>query len=368
MRLSSLVTHGIPDLIFSLIEYHRGATRIFALGVIGHMRRRAFIAGLTASAIMQPALAQQAGRAYRIAVISPSVPAADLSETGSQPNYRAFFRRLRELGYIEGQNLAIERYSPERQSKSYAELAREALGGDPDLIFVVNLRLAREVRTAMKTVPVVVIAGDPAFSGAISQPRPSGNVTGVIVDAGVDTAGKSFDLLREIVPSASRIAWLASPGLWGAAYGVTKRGGAQQTEVSLIGPPVGTPFREAEYRRVFAAIAKEKAAGLVVGGQSENYAHRRLIVELAEKARLPAIYSYREFVEVGGLMSYGPDLADIYAHAADQVDEVLKGTSPRDIPVYHPTKFTLVINLRSAKALGLTVPPLLLARADAVIQ
>ena len=180
------------------------------------MRRRAFIAGLTASAIMQPALAQQTARVYRIAVISPSVPAADLSETGSQPNYRAFFQRLRELGYIEGGTLAIERYSGEEQSKSYAELAREALRGNPDLIFVVNLRLAREVKIAMKTVPVVVIAGDPAFSGAASSSRPSGNVTGVIVDAGVEMAGKSFDLLREVVPSASRIAWIASPGLWGS--------------------------------------------------------------------------------------------------------------------------------------------------------
>ena len=334
---------------------------------IGQMRRRAFIAGLTASAIMPPALAQQTARVYRIAVISPSVPVADLSETGSQPNYRAFFRRLRELGYIEDQNLAISRFSGDGQSKSYADLAREALRGDPDLIFVVNLRLAREVKTAMKTVPVVVIAGDPAFSGASTSARPGGNVTGVIVDAGVDMAGKSFEFLREIVPSASRIAWLASPGLWGSHYGAAKRGGAQ-TEVSLIGPPVGAPFREAEYRRVFAAIAKEKADGLVIGGQSENYAHRRLIVELAEKTRLPAIYAYREFVEVGGLMSYGPDLEEIYAHAAEQVDQILKGTSPREIPVYHPTKFALVINLRSAKALGLTVPPSLLARADAVIQ
>src|SRR5690349_16298714 len=303
------------------------------------MRRRAFIAGLTASAIMRPALAQQ--RVYRIAVISPSVPVADLGETGSQPNYRAFFRRLRDLGYIEGQNLAIERYSGEGQSKSYAELAREALRGDPDLIFVVNLRLAREVKTAMKSVPVVVIAGDPAFSGAGGAARRSGNLTGVIVDAGVDMAGRSFELLHEVVPSASRIAWLASPGLWGSHYRAAKREGTPQTKVSLIGPPVSAPFQEAEYRRVFAAIAKEKAQGLVIGGQSENYAHRRLIVELAERARLPAIYSYREFVDVGGLMSYGPDLAEIYAHAAEQVDQILKGTPPQEIPVYHPTKFAL---------------------------
>jgi ABC-type uncharacterized transport system substrate-binding protein len=331
------------------------------------MRRRTFIAGLAASAIMRPVFAQQ-GRLYRMAVISPAVPLADLSESGSQPNYHAFFRKLRELGYIEGQNLAIARFSGEGQSKTYAELAQEALRGDPDLVFVVNLRLAREVKTAVKTVPVVVIAGDPAFSAGTSSTRPSGNVTGVIVDAGVDLAGRSFELLREIIPSAARIAWLASPGLWGCHDGAAPREAAQQTKVSLIGPPVGAPFQEAEYRRVFAAIAKEKANGLVVGGQSENYAHRGLIVALAEKARLPAIYSYREFVEVGGLMSYGPDLAEIYAHAAEQVDQVLKGTSPRAIPVYHPSKFALVINLRAAKSLGLTVPPSLLARADAVIE
>jgi putative ABC transport system substrate-binding protein len=171
-----------------------------------------------------------------------------------------------------------------------------------------------------------------------------------------------------MVPAARRIAWLASPGLWGSAYGAANREAAERTQLSLIGPPLSAPFKEAEYRRVFAAIAKENAHGLVVGGQSENYAHRRLIVELARKARLPAIYSYREFVEVGGLMSYGPDLADMYRHAADQVDEILKGTKPRDIPVYHPTKFELVINLKTAKALGLSVPHSLLAQADAVIQ
>jgi putative ABC transport system substrate-binding protein len=332
------------------------------------MRRRDFIAGLIASATMGPARAQQTPRVYRLAVVSPSVPVADLRETGSQPSYRAFFHRLRELGYVEEQNLAIQRYSGEGGSASYAELAREAVRGDPDVIFVVNLRLAREVKTAMNTIPVVVIAGDPAFAGASSATRPSGNVTGVIVDAGIEMAGKSFELLRAMVPAAARIAWLASPALWGSAYGAANREAAQRTQLSLIGPPLNAPFREAEYRRVFAAIAKENAHGLVVGGQSENYAHRRLIVELARKARLPAIYSYREFVEVGGLMSFGPDLAEMYRHAADQVDEILKGTKPRDIPIYHPTKFELAINLKTAKALGLSVPQSLLAQADAVIH
>ena len=332
------------------------------------MRRRDFIAGLLTSATIGGAHAQQAAQVYRIAVVSPSVGVNDLSETGSQPNYRVFFHRLHELGYIEGQNLSILRYSGEGRSASYADLAREAVRGDPDLVFVVNLRLAREVKTALHTIPVVVIAGDPAFGGASSPDRPSGNVTGVIVDAGIDMAGKSFELLRGMVPTASRIAWLASPALWGSAYGAANREAAERTKLSLIGPPLSAPFQEPEYRRVFAAIAKEKAHGLVVGGQSENYAHRRLIVELAEKARLPAIYSYREFVEVGGLMSYGPDLEEMYRRAADQVDQILKGTKPRDIPVYHPTKFELVINLKTAKALHLTVPQSLLARADAVIQ
>ena len=139
-------------------------------------------------------------------------------------------------------------------------------------------------------------------------------------------------------------------------------------QISLVGPPLQAPFNEAEYRRVFAAMAQAGADALLVNGGPENFGNRQLIVELAEKARLPAIYVFREFTDIGGLMSYGVNLGDLLRHAADQIDQILKGTKPGDIPFYQPTKFELIINLRTAKALGITVPPTLLIAADEVIE
>ena len=333
------------------------------------MRRRDFIAGLVVSSTVIPrANAQQGAKVYRIAVVHPSQPVADLSETGLS-RYRAFFQRLRELGYIEGQNLAVERYSGEGQTEHFAELAAEVIRGTPDLIFVPGSRLTLGIKAATDTVPVVTVVSDPVAFGVVSSlARPGRNITGVTTDAGVDIRGKRFELLHEMVPAASRVAHLASRRVWEGPEGAVMREAAERIKVSLVGPPLDTPLTEAEYRRVFAAIVREGADALSVASQNENLTKRRLIVELAEKARLPAIYAYREYIDIGGLMAYGPDNQDVYRHAADQVDQILKGTKAGDIPFYQPTKFALIINLTTAKALGIAVPDSILAQADEVIE
>jgi putative ABC transport system substrate-binding protein len=267
------------------------------------------------------------------------------------------------------QNLSVARYSGQGRTEHFAELAREVVRGNPDLIFVDTSRLTREIKAATDTIPVVSIGSDPVGFGIVSNlARPGGNITGSTADAGVEIIGKLLDLLREMVPTASRVAWLASPAVWESPAGAALREAAQRMKISIVGPPLDPPFEEAGYRRVFEAMMQEGVDALVVDYQAENFTDRQLIVGFAEKARIPAIYPSRLFAEVGGLMAYGMDIRDLYRHAADQVDQLLNGTKPSDIPFYQPTKFELVINLKTAKALGLTVPPTLLATADEVIE
>ena len=332
------------------------------------MRRREVIAALLFAATIAGARAQQKARVYRIAVVDPSVAAGEMSET-SRTVFHAFFKRLRQLGYIEGQNLSVARYSGEGRTDKFAALAREAVRSDPDLIFVSTSRITREIKAATQTIPVVSVGADPVAYGVVSSlARPGGNITGTTVDAGAEIAGKRLELVREIVPAASRVAYLASHSMWDGPEGAAMREAAQRIKISLVGPPLEPPLEEAEYRQVFAAMTQAGADALVVALQAELFTSGRLIVGLAESARLPAIYPWREFTEIGGLMAYGVDLQDIYRHAADQVDQILRGEKPGDIPFVQPTKFELVINLKTAKALGITVPPTVIIAADEVIE
>ena len=336
------------------------------------MTRRALGAGLLLAVTIGPVQAQQRAKIYRIAVASSSVPVAELNENGSF-RYRPFFRRLRELGYIEGQNLTVDRYTPGGRTENFSEIASTAIRSSPDLVFAEGDRMARAVTAATDTIPVVTIVADPIALGiATSLARPGGNITGVSVDPGTEFYGKHFELLRDIVPGASRVAWLASARLWedspSATTIRTMRKVAERLKLSLVGPPLAPPFDEAEYRRVLAAMVHDGADGLIVGAQGENLTNGRLITEVAADARLPAIYPYPEFASLGGLIAYGVDLGDILRHAAEQIDQILKGAKPGDIPLYQPTQFPLVINLKTAKALGITVPPTLLIAADEVIE
>jgi putative ABC transport system substrate-binding protein len=337
------------------------------------MRRREVIAGLALPFIVSASQAQQA-RVYRIAVLHPSARAGDVRETGGDaPFVAGFFEELRRLGYVEGQNLAVVLHSGEGRIERDAQLARDAVAANPDLIFAVSTRMLLALKAATSTVPIVGIGGDPVAQGLVSNlARPGGNITGASVDPGLDLYGKRLQILKEAVPGASRVALLVPQAAWDGsvlpAYIEAMRQAAQQAGMTLVGAPVGSPADETEYRRALASLAADRVDALIADAFAENFAQRRLIVDLAAAARLPAIYPDRSVVEIGGLIAYAVDRNDIYRRAAVQVDQILKGAKPGDIPFHQPTKFELVINLRTAKALGVAFAPSLLARADEVIE
>jgi putative tryptophan/tyrosine transport system substrate-binding protein len=332
------------------------------------MKRREFIASLLFSAVTPRVQAQQPAKVYRIAVVHPSASVKVMSETGSFRTYKAFFAELRRLGYVEGQNLSVERYSGEGKIAHYAELAREVVRQQPDLIFASTSRMVLRLKEATATIPIVGTMADPVAWGIVdSLARPGGNITGVSEVEGEEIIGKRLGLLRELIPTASRVGFLASRDIAESVHGVEMREAARQSGISLVGPPLET-IQEAEYRRVFELMKQERADALIVSSQGEHGTYSRLIIELVEQSRLPTIFDGRFFAEQGGLIAYGTDGADIYRRAADYVARILQGVKPSELPIELATKFELVINLKAAKTLGLTVPQILLAGADVVIE
>jgi len=333
------------------------------------MRRRQFIVGLISVAATRRSPAQPSARIYRVAIVHPSTPVADLTGASVRsPGPRGFFEELRRLNYIEGQNILVERYSGEGMADRYPELAREVVRRSPDLIVAFGA-LVLDFKAATTTIPIVGVFADPIAWGIVpSLSRPGGNITGVSVDVTAEIWGKRLQLLREAIPRTSKVAFIASRWAWEGPYGAAMREAAPKAGVTLVGPPLDGSITESEYRRVLAALTQEGADAIVVDDEPENTTNRRLIVELIEKAGLPAVYPIREFVRAGGLMGYGIDIADVGRRVADVADTILKGQKPGEIPIYQPTKFELSINLRTANALGIALPPALLARADEVIE
>jgi putative ABC transport system substrate-binding protein len=323
------------------------------------MRRRNFIFGLWALALTGNAQAQQNGKVHRIAIVSTAGPPAHLLSR-DWPMWDEF----RRLGYVEGQNLLIERYSGEGRAEHYPELARDVVRRSPDVIIAFPNALVLDLKASTTTIPIVAIFAFPVEAGIVqSLARPGGNITGVSMDIGDDQWGKRIQLLRQVVPQATRLALLVSLAERDR-YTALMRESGRVVGATPVGPPLGRPIDEAEYRRVFAAFAQDGADAIVVDDGFDNWENRRLIVELAEKSRLPAIYPFREFVDTGGLMSYGASIPDSARRVARMVVQILKGAKPADIPVLQSTKFELVINLAAAKALGLTMPAELRAVAD----
>jgi putative tryptophan/tyrosine transport system substrate-binding protein len=333
------------------------------------MRRRDFIAGLMFAATMGRAQAQQTGKVYRIAFANAVVPVADINQASKGSlAIPAIFEELTRLGYVEGRNLLIERYSGEGRADHYPDLAREIVSRNPDLIIVFSNPFVHDVKAATGTIPIVGAFSDPVGDGIVpSLARPGGNITGVSVSVGGDQWAKRMQLLKEAVPQITRLGVIETRNLR-ERFSALERENALRNSVSIVGPPLERPTDEQEYERVFAALAQEGAEGLVVTDEPENVTHRRLIVELAMKGRLPTIYPYRQFVEAGGLMSYGIDASDVGHRIADLADKILKGAKPGEIPIFQPTHFELSINLKTAKTLGIELPPLLVARADNVIE
>jgi ABC-type uncharacterized transport system substrate-binding protein len=335
------------------------------------MNKRTFITLIGGAAAVWPlaARAQRPARVHRIAIVHPAVPITQLKETGNS-DFRFLLRELRRLGYVEGENLAVERYSGRGQTEHYAELAREVVAREPHVIVTNASRLVLNFKAATATIPIVGLMADPiAFKIVDSIARPGGNITGVSVDAGLEIWGKRLELLREAVPEGvSGVGYLASRDTLPSSQAIAVQRAARQLGISLIVIPLEGTVQEAEYRRVFEAMTQGRARAIMVSDQVENYAHRRLIVDLANENRLPGVYPWRGYAEVGGFIAYGINTADMFLRAAGYVDQILRGTKPGDIPIYQPTKFELVVNLKTAKALGIEMPPTLLARADEVIE
>jgi putative tryptophan/tyrosine transport system substrate-binding protein len=334
------------------------------------MRRRDFIAGLMFAAAMGRAQAQQTGKVYRIAFAHPTAPVTDLTQT-SRGSFvtPAILEELTRLGYVEGRNLLIERYSGERRAAHYPDLARQIIGQNPDLIIAISSNLTLDFKAATSTVPIVGIFQVPVESGIVrSLARPGGNITGVSLDVGFwDQWAKRVQLLKEAVPQITRLGLLGTRNAWERSSAAISEGELKNS-VSVVGPPLERPVDEKEYQRVFAALAQADSDSLYVADEPENVTYRRLIVDMAAKGRLPTIYPWRQCVEAGGLMSYGIDLSDLGHRIADLVDQILKGAKPGEIPIFQPTQFELSINLKTAKTLGIELPPLLVARADKVIE
>jgi putative tryptophan/tyrosine transport system substrate-binding protein len=335
------------------------------------VRRRDFTIGVLLGVVARTARAQEAAKRQRIAIVVPAGSAADISDTGNDPirrrEYQAFFEELRRLGDVEEQNLTIERYSGEGRREAFADLAREVVSRNPDLIVAHTNPVAQALRAASGTIPIVWVGVDAIRDGLVtSLARPGGNITGVnLYD--YEIWGKRLQILKEAVPSASKVAFLLMHGTWESDSGQQLRELSQRLEISLIGMPLqqSTP---PEYQRVFAEIAQHRPDAIIVHDVGDLMPYRQLIVELVEKSGLPAMYGYREYVEAGGLMAYEGDLGEAGRRMADDVHQILNGTRPGDIPIYQSTKFDLAINLKAAKALGLTLPPTLLAGADEIIE
>lgn len=314
------------------------------------------------------ARAQQTAKVYRLAIVSPTGSVAEMAEA-RDPWFKVFFAELRRLGYTEGQNLAVERAAGEGQRERYPEVAREVVRSGPHVILATTGRMALGVRAVTTTIPIVTVTANPIALGlAASLARPGGNVTGFTIDVGFDVPAKRLEILKEAVPKASRIAYLAARPQLEGAWGQSLREAGARAGVALLGVQLREPIGEPEYQRAFLAMARDRADALMVSDHGEGIPHRRLIVDLAAQARLPAIYAHRIYAEAGGLMAYAADMTDISRRAAGYVDRILKGANPADLPFQQPTKFELVVNLKTAKAMSLTLPPPLLVRVDQVIE
>ena len=324
--------------------------------------RRAFVGTFTLGILAAPlaAEAQQAGKVYRVGILG-NVPPTDAE--GARL-WSALTQGLQELGYREGQNLVVEHRSTEGRSERLPALATELVRWKPDVIVVPNNSNAVAAREATHTIPIVAATLGEGSGLVASLARPGGNVTGLTFFA-PEMTGKQLELLKEIVPRVSRVAVLWNPNRFTQLLVDQARGAARTLGLHL---QVVEARRPEDIERAFTAMSRERAGALLVLSDAMFILLRTRIADLAAKNHMPVMYTLREHMGAGGLAFYGPSMADNFRRAATYVDKILKGTRPADLPVEQPTKFELVINLKTAKALGLTIPRSVLARADQVIE
>jgi putative ABC transport system substrate-binding protein len=319
------------------------------------------LCGAMLFALCFPAHAQEPTKVPRLAYIAGSFPSAVSTRVD------AFRQRLRELGYVEGKTIAIDYRYAEGKLERLPALLDEVVRLKADIILSAGPAVTRPAKQATKTIPIVMLQDDdPVGNGFVaSLARPGGNITG-LSSLAPEISGKRMELLKEIIPQLSRVAVLGTSTQPGNAQGL------RETELAAAAYKIHVQYQDvqglSDIVPVFRAVSQWKAeAVLILGGPVLN-SNRTQVVELAVKNRLPATYNVPDFVEVGGLMNYGVSFADLYRRAATYVDKILKGAKPADLPIEQPTKFELVINLKAAKQIGLTIPPNVLARADRVIK
>jgi putative tryptophan/tyrosine transport system substrate-binding protein len=337
------------------------------------MERRVFMALVSSGLLATPlaAEAQPAGTPPRLCFLtfdSRMTPLNRPSSPRPSPvNFGPFFQRLRDLGYVDGRTITINYLSADGQGERFPALAAECLQLNADIIVVTTTPATQAAKNATRTIPIVMIPlGDPVRTGLVaSLARPGGNVTGQTFMAS-GLAAKRLELLKEAVPNLSRVLVLS--------YLVDPIAAPQVKELESAARSLGVKLLVQDIRSgddlpaAFDAGARWKAEGLLTTAESIFVAQSRRVIELAAQRRLPALYPYGAVVESGGLMAYDSYTTDLVGRTATYVDRILKGAKPAELPVEQPTKFDLIINLKTAKALGLTIPPSLLLRADEVIQ
>jgi putative ABC transport system substrate-binding protein len=334
----------------------------------GNMKRRAFITLFSSAAVWPLAGgAQTPPKIPRVGFLGIATPTTVLGiATPTTGGLEALRHGLRDLGYVEGQTIALEVRWAEGRSERLPELAAELLRLKVDVLFVGSGTAALAAKKATGTIPIVMVAGDPVGLGLVaSLARPGGNVTGLSYFTEGVTA-RRLQLLKELVPGLTRVAVLRIPGI--ALHAIFWR------EIEVAAQKLGVALQPLEVRlpedfeAAFASATRGKAQALIVFDEGLTVVHGPRIVALAANSRLPAMYGFREFPDDGGLMSYGPNTVVLFRRAATFVDKILKGAKPADLPVEQPTKFELIINRKTANALGLTLPPTLLTQADEVIE
>jgi len=320
--------------------------------------RRAFLSGAAALlAAPLAAEAQQVGKVYQVGVLSY------LTHDELQGSLEIFREALRQQGYVVGRNVAFEVRTANGRLEALPELAAELVRRKVDVILAIAPLAIRAARQATSTIPIVMTSGDPAMFDSLA--RPGGNVTGVTALA-AELAGKQVELMKETLPKGSRFAVLRNPD---QPVHVAKLKQAEDVARALAVRLVVVDARGVEdFDAAFLKISSERVEGLIVFADGIFRSNRKKLIELASQLRLPAVYGAEGFVPAGGLVAYAPDSREAFRRAASFVDRIFKGSSPATLPVEQPTKFALAINLKTAKALGLTIPPSVLARADQVIE
>jgi len=328
-------------------------------------RREAILTLIALGTVPRAVEAQQAAKIPRIGYL-----ASNLAGSGPTRLHEAFLQGLRDLGYIEGRNVVIEYRDAQGKLETLPARAAELVARKVDVIFAPGTQHALAAQQATKTIPIVFAdIADPVARGLVtSLARPGGNITG-LANLQTDLVGKWLELLKQAVPGLNHVAFLWEPG-----YLPERAQRDLKERAEAAAKAAGVRLRFVDVRtsedidRAFSDMIRSRVDAVIVWGGVMFIYERRRIAELAAKNRLPGTYTMSEFVDAGGLMSYSPNIADNFRRAADYVDKILKGAKPADLPVEQPTKFELVINLKTAKALGLTIPPSVLHRADRVIE